>query len=55
MSNKSLKLMGLGISIMLAGIYIYLDPGLDQRMSGGEFFIGVIGFIIILVGFFMKD
>ncbi len=55
MSNKNLKLMGLGISIMLAGMYINLEPGLSQNTQGGEFFIVLTGFIISLIGFFMKD
>lgn len=55
MSNKSLKLMGLGISVMLAGIYIHIEPGLSQNLHGNEFFIVLIGFIISLIGFISKD
>lgn len=55
MNSKSQKFMGLGVSIMLAGIYIHIEPGLSQNLYGNEFFIVLIGFIISLVGFFRND
>lgn len=55
MSNKSAKLMGLGISLMLAGIYIKVEEGLAQYMYGNEFYIVLVGFIISLIGFIRKD
>ena len=55
MSNKNLKLMGLGISIMLVGIYIVFNPGLSQKIHGNEEVIVFTGFIISLIGFFRKD
>jgi hypothetical protein len=55
MSNKSSKLMGLGISLMLAGIYIKIEEGLEQYTYGNELFIVLIGFIISLIGFIKKD
>lgn len=55
MSNKSLKFMGLGISVMLAGIYIHIEPGLSRNLYGYEFFIVLIGFIISFIGFIMND
>lgn len=55
MTNKSIKLMLLGISIMLAGIYIHIEPGLSQNLYGNEFFIVLLGFLVSLVGFFKED
>jgi len=56
MKNITLKTIGLGIAIMLAGIYINLEEGLSQIfINGYEFFIVLLGFIIVLVGVFTKD
>lgn len=55
MSNKSLKLMILGISLILVGIYINLEPGLNQYTYGNEFFIVLLGFLTSIVGFIKKD
>lgn len=55
MSNKALKLMGLGILLMLAGIYIKVEEGLEQYTHGSEFYIVLLGFIISIIGFIRKD
>lgn len=56
MKNKDLKIIGLGLALMLAGIYINLEIGLSQFFNGGsEFFIVLIGFIMVLAGVFIKD
>ncbi len=56
MKNKTLKIIGLGLALMLAGIYINLEVGLSQYFNGGgEFFIVLIGFIMVLVGAFIKE
>ncbi len=59
MKNISIKLMLLGITVMLAGIYVHLEPGLSQNLNGREFFIVLIGFIVSVVSFiadlFPKD
>ena len=55
MKNITLKTIGLGIAIMLAGIYINLEIGLSQYLYGKEFYIVLLGFIIVLVGVFTKD
>jgi len=55
MKNKIIKIIGLGIAIMLSGIYIHIEEGLSQNLSGNEFFIVLFGFIIVLVGVFSKD
>lgn len=48
---RSVKWMLLGIAIMLAGNYI---PH-EFRSRGYEIFILVLGFIIVVIGFFKKD
>ena len=54
MTNKDIKLMVLGVAIMLAGIYIHIEPGLSQNLYGYEFYIVLIGFLVSLVGFLRK-
>lgn len=44
--------MLLGISFILAGIYIQNEPGLSQITTGNEFFIVLLGFILVIIGFF---
>lgn len=51
MKNKSLKLIGLGITLMLVGIYVNLEIGLGQYLRGKEFFIVLAGAIISIIGF----
>ncbi|MDF2615180.1 MAG: hypothetical protein K0S71_2966 [Clostridia bacterium] len=52
MNNRPLKLMALGISIMILGTYVHIEPGLSQNLHGNEFLIVIAGFIISLVGFY---
>lgn len=49
---KSIKLMLLGISVMLLGGIIMIDP--SSNLDGIEFLIVLTGFIISLVGFSWK-
>ncbi|GAB6989081.1 hypothetical protein JCM16418A_11310 [Paenibacillus pini] len=50
---KSIKLMLFGVSLILVCIYIQGEPGI--QFYGNEFFIGLLGFIFIFIGFFMKN
>ena len=50
-TDKSIKKMLLGISIMIAGIYIHMEPGLRQSLYGNEFVIVLLGFSISLIGY----
>jgi len=55
LKNKSIKVMILGLSFILAGIYIQNEPGLSQSTQGKEFFIVLLGFIFVLFGFCIHD
>lgn len=52
---RLVKFMGFGISIMLAGIYIHIEPGLSQNLQGNEFFIVLIGFTISIISLFFNE
>ncbi|MDF2650990.1 MAG: hypothetical protein K0Q73_6795 [Paenibacillus sp.] len=49
---KSIKLMLFGVALLLVCIYIQGEPGIN--FYGNEFFIGLLGFILISIGLFMK-
>jgi hypothetical protein len=53
MNLRSIKLMLLGIAALLVCIYIQGEPGI--KLYGNEFFIGLFGVILVLVGFFLKN
>lgn len=53
MNTKSIKLMLLGVAFILVCIYVQGEPGI--KLYGNEFFIGLFGMILIIVGFFSKD
>lgn len=55
MNNKSIKLMLLGISLMIAGIGISSSGILADYTFFNTLFFVNLGFIISLVGFFKKD
>lgn len=55
MKNFPLRLMGLGISLMLLGMYIKLEEGLNQYTYDSEFYIVLLGLLICVIGFFKKD
>jgi len=45
--------MLLGLAIMLVSLYIQAEPGI--KLYGNEFFIGLIGLILVIAGFLFKD
>ena len=49
---RSTKLMLLGISIMIVSLFIQNEEGI--RLYGREVFILAFGFILTLIGFFIK-
>ena len=49
---RSTKLMLLGISIMIVSLFIQNEEGI--RLYGNEIFILAFGFILTLIGFFIK-
>lgn len=53
MNTRSNKFMLLGLELMLVCIYIQGEPGI--KFYGSELFIGVFGFILVGIGFFMKN
>ncbi|GKU79194.1 hypothetical protein [Paenibacillus sp. L3-i20] len=44
----SIRIMLIGISIMLVGLYIQNEQGIE--LYGGEFFVFIAGFILVIVG-----
>ncbi|WP_433944943.1 hypothetical protein [Paenibacillus sp. SN-8-1] len=50
---KSIKIMIFGLAIILISLFIQGEPGI--KFYGNEIFIGGLGFILICIGFFMKD
>lgn len=50
--ERSIKVMLLGISFMLIGLYIQGEPGIE--LYGNEVFIVVFGFLLTFVGVFIK-
>lgn len=53
MNIKSIKTMLLGIALLLVSIYIQGEPGI--KLYGNEFFIGLIGLVLVIIGLFIKD
>ncbi|MDF2684811.1 MAG: hypothetical protein K0R47_6001 [Brevibacillus sp.] len=49
---RSIKVMLLGISFMLAGLYIQGEPGI--KLYGFEFLIVLSGFLLSVAGVFTK-
>ena len=47
--------MLLGISVMLLGIYMKVEPGIDQKLYGYESFVFLLGLIVVIIGFFTLD
>lgn len=50
---KSIKIMLLGISLILVSIYIPHEPAF--KTGGSEIFLVIIGFALILIGFYKKE
>lgn len=50
---RSVKTMLLGVAIMLVGLYIQGEDGIN--FHGYEVYIGIIGFIITVIAFFNKE
>ena len=50
---RSIKIMLLGIALMLIAIYIPHEVAF--RTHGSEIFLLGIGFILVIIGFFVKD
>lgn len=50
--ERSIKIMLLGIALMLLGLFIQGEPGIE--LYGNEFFIVLIGFIMTLFGVLAK-
>lgn len=50
---RSVKIMLLGVAIMLVGLYIQGEDGIN--FHGYEVYIGIIGFIITVIAFFNKE
>ena len=55
MKTTSLKVMILGLSLMLAGIYIQNEPGLTLGTSGWEIIIIILGFVLVIGGLLTKE
>lgn len=53
MNTRSNKFMLLGLALMLVCIYIQGEPGI--KLYGNELFIGLFGFILVGIGFFMEN
>lgn len=53
MKINDIKLMLLGIALILVCLYIQGEPGIN--MYGNEFFIGLTGFVLVVIGFFFKQ
>lgn len=49
---RSIKVMLLGISLMLAGLYIQGEPGI--KLYDFELFIVLLGFVLTIAGVFTK-
>lgn len=50
---RSVKLMLLGIALILLSIYILLEPSF--RTAGYELYLVIIGFVLTVIGFFIKE
>lgn len=50
--ERSIKVMLLGISFILIGLYIQGEPGI--KLYGTEVFIVLFGFLLTVVGVFTK-
>lgn len=50
---RSIKIMLLGIALMLIAIYIPHEVAF--RTGGSEIFLLGLGFVLVIIGFFIKD